>query len=211
MKGQRCGCVIPSATIRVSCKRTSLGRQLIDYPQLAERLETADAAAGAAEAAGVICGLCCAGRPELLAIWMGDLFESVGPTNLLVEECKAMLQSHQAAVVTALDDPELGFAPLLPDDAQPLWLRTRALADWSAGFLYGLGLAEVEASAGRSDELGEVLRDLSEINRADPDTEAGEEDEYAYAELVEYLRVAALLIRDEIASPGAAETAHDPE
>lgn len=175
------------------------GRPAPDYADLAERLEAAGADTSAAGTDGVICALCCAGRAELCAVWLAELL-SAAPGDLLARECGELVVLHQTVVNAALDDPDFGFEPLLPSDEQPLAVRAEALVEWCAGFLHGLGLAEIAAGGAIPAEVDEAIRDLTEISRADYSVTGGQEDENAYAELVEYLRVAALLIHDELAA-----------
>jgi uncharacterized protein YgfB (UPF0149 family) len=76
-----------------------------------------------------------------------------------------------------------------------------ALGGWCQGLLYGLGLGE----SGWSDRLGEesqeFLQDVADIAQIGFDIdEAGEADENAYAEVVEYLRVGLMLIQQDSSS-----------
>ncbi len=83
------------------------------------------------------------------------------------------------------------FAPLLPDDDEPLAERATALAQWCQGFLYGLGTGRLNSIDELPGEVGEIVHDLTEISRATPGEEdPTEDDEQAYAELVEFVRVA---------------------
>ena len=108
----------------------------------------------------------------------------------------------------ALRGDELEFAPLLPDDDSPLAERTIAMAQWCQGFLYGFGVSTADQSSGQvsgkrdsklSPEIREVLHDFAQLARATVgEVEPTEEDENDYAEIVEYLRVGAQLIHDEL-------------
>ncbi len=93
-------------------------------------------------------------------------------------------------VKQALDDTDCSFAPLLPPDSAPLSRRAEALAEWSEGLLFGLGAGGALERTAVSEEIQELMRDLAEICKVavDDDEEDGEE---AYAEIVEYLKVAA--------------------
>jgi hypothetical protein len=64
--------------------------------------------------------------------------------------------------------------------------------------LYGLGLSGVSERR-FSGEIREALRDLAEITRMDQQKmEASEESEEAYMELSEFIRVAAMLVREHM-------------
>jgi len=103
------------------------------------------------------------------------------------------------------------FDLLLPEDEASLDTRTVALAQWCQGFLYGLGGSAIQDTNGLPGEVGEIVRDLSEITRVGVDDgQSVESNESAYAELVEFVRVGVQLVfeelsplRDQPSSPGA--------
>ena len=136
--------------------------------------------------------------------------------SLPVEECLALIADgadmvdddpEAQEVLTALcaetgrqlDDPALGFYLLLPDDGAPIDQRLAALGEWCQGFLLGLssgGVTEIERLPEAS---AEAVRDLVEIaDVAAYEREGGEEDERSYSDLVEYVRSAVLLSREEM-------------
>ena len=91
------------------------------------------------------------------------------------------------------------FEPLLPDDEQPLNGRANALALWCTGFLYGLGTGQISDLEALNGDVGEIVRDFTEISRATgDDADADESNEQAYAELVEFIRVAAQVVFEEL-------------
>jgi uncharacterized protein len=91
------------------------------------------------------------------------------------------------------------FEPMLPDDEQPLNGRANALALWCTGFLYGLGAGQISDLEGLVGDVGEIVRDFTEISRATGDeADADESNEQAYAELVEFIRVAAQVVFEEL-------------
>ena len=98
-----------------------------------------------------------------------------------------------------LDDPDMSFQLLLPGEDYPLRQRTDALVNWCRGFLYGLGTAGFENFERLPTDTNEFLQDLIEITRTNFEgITASEQEEGAYAEIVEYVRIGTLLIREEI-------------
>jgi uncharacterized protein YgfB (UPF0149 family) len=167
-------------------------------------------AAELAECHGLLCGLVC--RESSLSA--RDYLRQLAAMRLVVEPGQALhaaLAEAWASTVAQFADEDLGFALWLPDDDEPLEERTMALARWCAGFLAGLGSAgEFDAL---SDEAREAIGDLQEIARAELSAEPGdpqqsEADEGAYAEIVEYVRVVALLMREDFRGPGEHEAIH---
>lgn len=109
-----------------------------------------------------------------------------------------------------LRDPEFGFYLLLPDDSRPLALRAEALGDWCNGFLAGLGLAGVNRDQSLPEGVNEILRDFVEIAKVNFDVgDDDEDDEAAYMELVEYIRMGVLVIHQEFhPHPGDSQSVH---
>ena len=97
-----------------------------------------------------------------------------------------------------LDDPECGYNLLLPDDDAGLAMRVDAMAEWCAGLLFGLAYAGELDLDNASDAVCEAIEDLTEISRIELSPEGGEEDEQAFAEIVEYLRVLAQTLYVEL-------------
>ena len=138
---------------------------------------------------------------------MEDIFQAVldgtDAANALRRECEDMLQSLFALTHKQLSERQSGFAPLLPDDDDSAERRTEALAHWSEGYLHGLvSVRHDDALKARlaAEPIADIIKDLLEITRAVVDEEDDAEDsEAAYAEIVEYLRVAAQLVYEELA------------
>jgi uncharacterized protein YgfB (UPF0149 family) len=64
-----------------------------------------------------------------------------------------------------------------------------------------------------SEEAKEAIEDLQQIARAEisspgPDADESEEDEVAFTEIVEYVRVVALMMREDFRGPGQDEAIH---
>jgi uncharacterized protein YgfB (UPF0149 family) len=103
------------------------------------------------------------------------------------------------ATAESLGAAQMEFAPLLPQDEQPIDTRATALGLWCQGFLYGLGASSLNDATQLPGDVGEIVRDLGEITRVGVDTgESLESNEGAYAELVEFVRVGVQLVFDEL-------------
>ncbi len=103
------------------------------------------------------------------------------------------------AAVRELEARDSGFMPLLPPDDASLEARSAALGEWCHGFLYGLGAGRMPDPGSLRDDIGELLRDFTEITHAavDPD-EPVEVSESAYTELVEFVRVGVQVLFEEL-------------
>ena len=155
-------------------------------------LAAAGSMADAAEAHGSLCGALCSMSPYGMQDWLNEILPDGAP---LSEESAAMIERVFTATAASFGEQGMEFEPLLPDDEQPLNGRASALALWCTGFLYGLGAGQISDLEALNGEVGEIVRDFTEISRATgDDSEADESNEQAYAELVEFIRVAAQVV-----------------
>ncbi len=165
---------------------------------------------GLAECHGVLCGLVCR-KPDGTA---GDFLHYLAKLNLLMSPAPALKTALNGAfesTILQLSDEDMRFELWLPEDDESLEDRTVALAQWCSGFLAGI------ASGGQfevlSEEAGEAIEDLQQIARAEltvpkSQGEDNEEDEVAFTEIVEYVRVVTLMMREDFRGPGADDPIH---
>jgi hypothetical protein len=166
------------------------------YSTVEAALERLGADVSPAEGHGLLCALLCADPGAAHARWVGELLSAADVASLPAET-SLVLDRLQAATGLQLSGPDSDLELLLPDDDAPLGLRAEALAEWCGAFLYGLGLAGVQEGGATSTEVGEVLQDLAEISRLEPDGE-GQEDERALLEVSEFVRVAVMLVYEAL-------------
>ena len=168
----------------------------IRFKDFEDVLAAAGSMADAAEAHGSLCGALCSMAPYRMQDWLNEILPD---GTALSDESAAMIERGFSATATSFGEQGMEFEPLLPDDEEPLNGRANALALWCTGFLYGLGTGQVSDLEGLNGEVGEIVRDFTEISRATGDeAEADESNEQAYAELVEFIRVAAQVVFEEL-------------
>ncbi|MGH8203890.1 MAG: UPF0149 family protein, partial [Steroidobacteraceae bacterium] len=133
--------------------------------------------------------------------WLAELASESGAAGSAPDGTLAALAQESLSAFRA---EEFAFAPLLPPDDAPLAERVAALATWCEGFLYGVGAGSPDPAVAQAGEVGEFLRDLADISRAELEPgradEAGEAD---LAELIEFVRAGAQLTFDELAGARA--------
>jgi len=167
-----------------------------DYTRIQQLLARAHSLADASEAHGTLAGCLCGARAYRFEDWLKEIL----PDGQAGNQVTVPLRELYDATAGALIQPDMEFELLLPEDGAPLAERTRALAEWCQGYLYGLGAGAIGDPAKLPGEVGEVVRDLIEISRAGVDGEAEDEaNESAYAELVEFVRVGVQLLYEELA------------
>lgn len=174
----------------------------VDHDALDDALKRCGASWGAAQTHGLLTGrLAVAGVPAGPE-WLSQVLEGTEDSNAFRAECQKMLDTLYQSTFWQLSERLSDFVPLLPDDGSDTDDRTAALAHWCEGFLHGLVSAahgDVLRDRLAAEPLSDIIRDMLQITRAEVDGATDEEtNEAAYAELVEYLRVAAQLTYEEL-------------
>jgi uncharacterized protein YgfB (UPF0149 family) len=141
------------------------------------------------EVHGLITGAICA-----------QLGSSSSWDELLLEEGLSEQMAEVMKTLYAQTDQQLraflfDFALLLPDDHSMLLVRAEALTLWCQGFMTGLHDIYEDLSSAEPSDVTEALHDLVEIAKMNfEEVIPSEEDESAYVELLEYVRMAVTLI-----------------
>lgn len=178
------------------------------YTEIQRVLEDERSMTDAAEAHGTLAGCLCAAIGYRFEDWLREILPE-GRAHPLATAALRVLYLDTAG---SLEGSDMEFDLLLPEDEASLDTRTGALAQWCQGFLYGLGGGAIQDATGLPGEVGEIVRDLSEITHVGVDSGQSEEsNESAYAELVEFVRVGVQLVFEELSplrdqppsSPGA--------
>jgi len=175
----------------------------IDYDSLASALQRISVDASPAELHGQLCGLL-SSRPNLqFNQWIEEsvpeLVDAKARGDALAGEGEVLLQQLYADTEAGIQDQELGFQLLLLDDAESLPQRLEELSEWCSGFLLGLAMGGIKEYKGLPGDIPDLMQDLVEISRAGHyELQDEEEDENAYMELVEYVRMGVMLVRMEL-------------
>ena len=189
-----------------------------DIPQLEDMLFNLDAAMGATESHGALCGMLCAQGATNAAQWMlhvlGEHEESSPGLQAVGKE---LMKVHQISV-EQMNNNEINFELMLPDDDDQLEDRVEGLGIWCQGFVYGLAAGGIKEDTVLPENSKELSKDILEISRAgyvaDDEAEqaveeAGDdEDEVAFMEVSEYVRMGVLLVYEELQPLQSSQTVH---
>ena len=120
-----------------------------------------------------------------------------------IMELKTVLVNVIAETSEKLNDAEMTFYPLLSPDSASLADRTGSLSSWCQGFIdgFGLAIAQKNIPIGPADQdiIGEIIEDFSQISKLTSASVMNQdEEELAYMEVVEYVRVGVQLIFEEM-------------
>lgn len=170
------------------------------YAAFAALLSNAGYSVSPAELHGLLLGRSCAGAGFEVDAWLVDAAELLG--GEAQDSVRQALIGLQEMVRGELTGEDIAVVLLLPDDEAPLAARAVALGQWCQGFLGGFGLTARDGAL--SGEAMEVLQDLSAIAQVQSALEESEDGESDYMEVMEYLRVAPLLLFSECNRPLAA-------
>lgn len=166
---------------------------------LAQALERLELETGPSECHGMLVGLFCARGKLSREEWYRALVPEKAQGDLLADEAFATLGKLYDETYRQLTDPVLDFHLLLPGEDATLAECADALGSWCQGFLLGLSVGGVRDTDRLPGDAAEVVHDFVELSRAGSYAlSESDEDENAYAELLEYVRAGVLLINEEM-------------
>lgn len=151
---------------------------------------------------GLMCGFICASTSSTDSRWEALLKKE----NSSIQN---ILQSIYEISYRQLNEFSFEFSLLLPDDETTINKRAEALGLWCQGFIIGLEQCQFKVHNRPPSEMTDALNDIIEISEVDYENiDANEDDESAYFELVEYVRLAILMIFHEL-RPNNPEPLHN--
>jgi uncharacterized protein YgfB (UPF0149 family) len=174
--------------------KTKKGATLPPFNKLNKVLNATTLKLHPSQVHGLVCGMLCA-HPLSDPQNNTSAWEAVVTNGESSDKAHAVLHALYEASAKQLHEFLFEFQLILPADEEPLPVRAEALTLWCQGALTGLKLAQVPIEDREAGEVTEAINDLIEIAKMHyEDVVASEEDEAAYVELVEYVRVAVMLI-----------------
>jgi uncharacterized protein len=173
----------------------TIASSLPSYSEITKALKSTPANYNASQVHGLMCGLICATTGKENTRWEA----LIGPFKNKKDQ--SILHSLYEISYHQLSEFSFEFNLLLPSDKIQINQRTEALGLWCQGFMTGLDQGKAAIADSAPSEVREALNDLMEISQVNyEDIAASDEDETAYFELLEYVRLAALMIFHELKS-----------
>lgn len=163
-----------------------------DYDALAAILSAANTPFSVAYVHGMMSGLLCTDLRASDVLWEALLsnlpaLAPVAANNESLKELFELSAKH-------LQEAPGAMQMVLPEDAALLSVRLKALSEWCDGYLEGIA---VENAGLKLDVVQEVLSDLAKIKEVVVKTKSSKENEASYVEIVEFIKVAVLLVYEE--------------
>ena len=172
-------------------------------------LDAAEIGQHPVEVHGALVGLICGGVEQTGDLWIKPLFDLMNDGQPLPAPLHQLVSELFQDSVARLGDFEFGFMPLLPEGEEPLSQRVEALSLWTQSFLTGIAIIQPKLNKA-SAEVREVIKDLAEIAQVEFDVTEDEESETAYIELLEFVRIAAIMCYSEFGPEPSHGEGDDP-
>jgi hypothetical protein len=172
------------------------------YASFSSLLASSGQPVSPAELHGLLLGRSCAGAGFDAQAWLADAADLFGDS--VPDSLHAALIGLQEMVRAELTGDDVTVVLLLPPDDTALQERAAALGRWCQGFLDGFGMTIGDQAL--SAEAMEVLQDLASIAQVQSALDESEDGESDYMEVMEYLRVAPLLLFTECGKTAPAQS-----
>ena len=169
--------------------------ETIDYDIFKDVLHDLNTDDTISSAHGILCGFACVKPDVTIDNWLGEVLVNIDLNNLNEKEAFGRLAEIFNNTNEQLADPTLNFSLLIADDSHTLREQAHTLVEWCQGFLVGLGLSEVQAS---DEAVLEMIKDISEISQLDAELLENEDNAEDLNEIVEFVRMAVLLIQETL-------------
>ncbi|KFC78135.1 YecA/YgfB family protein [Buttiauxella agrestis] len=178
----------------------SIQNTMPDYDLVGQLLNQQGVGLTASEMHGLISGMLCGGNKD--TTWQPLLHDLTNEGLAFGQNLADTLRQMHGATSDSLEDDGFMFQLYLPEgDEATVFHRADALAGWVNHFLLGLGVTQPKLDK-VTGETGEAIDDLRNIAQLGYDEDEDQEElEMSLEEIIEYVRVAALLCHDYFTRP----------
>lgn len=175
--------------------RMSIQNEMPGYNAVDQLLNQQGVGLTPAEMHGLISGILCGGNKD--SSWQPLVHNLTNEGLAFGHELAESLRTIHSVTSDSLEDDGFLFQLYLPEgDAVSVFERADALAGWVNHFLLGLGVTQPKLDKIK-DETGEAIDDLRNIAQLGYDEDEDQEElEMSLEEIIEYVRVAALLCHE---------------
>lgn len=152
-----------------------------------------------AEAHGILTAILCGRTFDHYTLWLKEV-ENLNLNNESINE--EILKILYDKTVADLSSKEFKLALLIPDEDE-FSHRVEGFVNWCNGYLYGIGISEADLTALDEDgsDFIDYLTIFTQIDREEVMEDfSGEEDKLALEELIEFVRISAMLLYYQLRS-----------
>lgn len=152
--------------------------------------------ASPSECHGLLCGQMALGKAATEAEWLRDVAGYLEQHQIEGQAAKRELVDLYRLTDRQLRGTGFDLEIVVPDEDAELTQRAESIGLWCQGFLAGFGDSRIGQL---SEEARETLEDFAEIARIEKeDLDDSEESEQDLMQVMEYVRMAAILIYSEV-------------
>ncbi len=168
---------------------------LSQFVSASDLLDAYEVMATPAEIHGVLAGLLCGGCSLQHDEWLSEFLELVNDGHPMPAAVTEWLHELFNATLAGLLE-QSGIELLLPEDGVTLEEQLIAVCDWSQAFLAGFAVMQQDLSKA-SEELQEMLGDISNITQLEVEIEEESESEASFYVLYEHLKLGVMMAFEE--------------
>ncbi len=167
------------------------------YTRIQQLLSRAHSLTDAAEAHGTLAGCLCGASGYRFEDWLLEILPEGGADRAAREALQELFERHRRRPERSR---RWSSSRCCPTTSEPIAQRTAGPGRMVPGLPVWPRHRRIPDASELPGEVGEIVRDLTEITRADVDEgQDVEANESAYAELVEFVRVGVQLLFEELA------------
>ena len=168
---------------------------MLNFDSIQNALQKLGATADASESHGTLCGLLLDNSG--VTAWLRHTLEELPEKgDVLAGDELQLLQQLFEQTREQLNNEDMSFELLLPDDSDDLGVRLLGLSSWCQGFLYSMGVVGNNKLESLDEQSQECLSDLLEISKLDYQEDSSEETEVQFAEISEHVRMLVLMLNE---------------
>lgn len=179
-----------------------MSKHAVNFFDLENNLHSVGSSWLCAQSHGLLCGRLSVMGPNAFNVCIEQIFEGASSEELLRQSCENMLQDLFKDTWMQLVERQSEFELFLPDDEGNINERTEALSQWCDGFLHGIVTGKkpkILKEYLNNEPINIIIKDFLEITRASVNEETDEEEnENAFNEVMEYIRVSVQLVYEEL-------------
>lgn len=170
----------------------------LDFDLIADVFVTESISASPAELHGQLCGYLASGVSLPLEDWLTMVAEFCDIEGWKEEASREAIVELYQSTQALFKNGEYALVPCISDDESPISERGTTLSQWAHGFLAGYGLSGRKEKL--SDDTKQVLQDFANISAMQgdmADLEENNDNETDLMELIEYVRLSAMMLYSE--------------
>ena len=168
----------------------------MDHQQLMSVLNEHDFTATASEMHGLLSGLIAGGMFKGSDDYLEHMSELFNNGLTVKGSLKSAAEKLVNQIFDQLESEDMSFELLLLDEDEILTEQAEELINWVQYFLVGFGFNKRDLTQA-SNDVREIIEDFTNITRMDSELEDNNENQADFYEVIEFIRVSAVLVHQE--------------